>query len=117
MTDHLPECPRSSIPDKYADAAAKIGIHAGDCICEPLRACEQRVRREDDDYAYVAAQAEADGRRRDWNFGRLHVIRRSYTEPQQYGWLLWGIDRPYSTTLDVWFKQTLWTFRIGKPWE
>ena len=72
---------------------------------------------EDDDYAYVAAQAEADGRRRDWNFGRLHVIRRSYTEPQQYGWLLWGIDRPYSTTLDVWFKQTLWTFRIGKPWE
>jgi len=43
MTDHLPECPRSSIPDKYADAAAKIGIHAGDCICEPLRACEQRV--------------------------------------------------------------------------
>lgn len=43
MSSHLPECPRSSIPDKYADAAAKIGIHAGDCICSALRACEQRV--------------------------------------------------------------------------
>ena len=37
------------------------------CICTELRACEQRVRLEDDDYAYVAAQAEAEGRRRGWN--------------------------------------------------
>jgi len=37
------------------------------CICEELHACEQRVRLEDDDYAYVAAQAEAEGRRRGWN--------------------------------------------------
>ena len=36
------------------------------CICDRLRACEQRVRMEDDDYAYVSAQAEADGRRRGW---------------------------------------------------
>jgi len=34
--------------------------------CEMLRACEERVRLEDHDYAYVAAQAEADGRRRGW---------------------------------------------------
>lgn len=37
------------------------------CICDELRACEQRVRMEDDDYAYVAAQAEADGRWRGWD--------------------------------------------------
>ena len=40
---HLPECPRFVIPDKYADAAKKIGIHAGDCICEQLKTCESRV--------------------------------------------------------------------------
>lgn len=55
MTDHLPEC-----PDQHSS-------HDGTCICDRLRACEQRVRLEDDDYAYVAAQAEADGRRRGWN--------------------------------------------------
>ena len=54
MTDHLPECP-------WADRG-----YAFPCICDRLRACEQRVRMEDDDYAYVAAQAEADGRWRGW---------------------------------------------------
>ena len=55
---HLPECSKSIIPDFYNERWV--------CICAPLRACEQRVRMEDDDYAYVAAQAEADGRRRGW---------------------------------------------------
>ena len=91
MTDHLPECPRSSIPDKYADAAAKIGIHAGDCICEPLRACEQRVRREDDDYAYVAAQAEADGRRHGWNEA-LDAALEAVAETQRWHEFSWGMD-------------------------
>ena len=53
---HLPECLNDD--DTY-------GLR-GLCICDELRACEQRVRMEDDDYAYVAAQAEADGRRRGW---------------------------------------------------
>lgn len=56
MTDHLPECRAHDIP----------GWTVGDCICAELRACEQRVRMEDDDYAYVAAQADADGRWRGW---------------------------------------------------
>ena len=67
MSDHLPECPRRVIPDRYAEKARAIGVYAGDCICSALRACEQRVRMEDDDYSYVAVQAEADGRRRGWN--------------------------------------------------
>lgn len=37
------------------------------CICAQLRKCEERMRMENDDYAYVAAQAEAEGRRRGWN--------------------------------------------------
>ena len=43
MSDHLPECPRRVIPDRYAEKARAIGIYAGDCICSALRACEQRV--------------------------------------------------------------------------
>lgn len=50
--DHLPECGVTAYPI---------------CICDRLRACEQRVRTEDDDYAYIAAQAEAEGRMRGWN--------------------------------------------------
>ena len=57
MSDHLPECLHDD--DTY-------GLR-GLCICDELRACEQRVRMEDDDYAYVAAQSEADGRRRGWS--------------------------------------------------
>ena len=57
MSDHLPECLHDD--DTY-------GLR-GLCICEELRACEQRIRLADDDYAYVAGQAEADGRRRGWN--------------------------------------------------
>ena len=61
---HLPECP---VPEMQAGHGP---LHPDDaqanCICDRLRACEQRVRMEDDDYAYVSAQAEADGRRRGW---------------------------------------------------
>lgn len=56
---HLPDC------DDYAFSGA--GFHPNCeriCICRQVRRIEQRVRMEDDDYAYVAAQAEADGRRR-----------------------------------------------------
>lgn len=60
MSKHLPECEALDLLDKWSE---KFGL----CICAALRACEQRVRMEDDDYAYVAAQAEADGRRRGWN--------------------------------------------------
>ena len=59
MTDHLPECPHSN--------SRTVTFYGGYCVCPLLRACEQRVRLEDDDYAYVAAQAEADGRRRGWS--------------------------------------------------
>lgn len=55
-TRHLPECPSTS-PDPLA----------ADCCCARLHAVERRVRMEDDDYAYVAVQAEAGGRRRGWN--------------------------------------------------
>ena len=66
MTDHLPECPQlTEKPDWYCCEDCDPGVW-DDCICDRLRACEQRVRMEDDDYAYVAAQAEADGRRRGW---------------------------------------------------
>lgn len=54
--------------------------------------------------------------RRDWHIGRLHIIRRDYTEPPQYGWLLWGTSHPYRTTFDVWIKQTLWTFTTESGW-
>ena len=57
MTDHLPECLNDD--DTYGWRRW--------CICDELRACEQRIRLADDDYAYVAGQAEADGRRRGWN--------------------------------------------------
>ena len=59
MSNHLPECPHS-------EPALSPGFLVM-CICVRLRACEQRIRLADDDYAYVAGQAEADGRRRGWN--------------------------------------------------
>ena len=62
MSDHLPECPTTTDPHGLDDGYAC----PCECQCEILRACEQRVRMEDDDYAYVAAQAEADGRWRGW---------------------------------------------------
>ena len=63
---HLPECPQiTGKPDWYCCEDCDPGVW-DDCICDRLRACEQRVRMEDDDYAYVAAQAEADGRWRGW---------------------------------------------------
>lgn len=48
--------------------------------------------------------------RSDWLIGRLHIIRRGHDQPPQYGFLLWGFKRRESITLDVWFRQTLWTF-------
>lgn len=67
---HLPECP-------WADRG-----YAFPCICDRLRSCEQRVLLEDDDYAYVAAQAEAEGRRRGWNealeTARERIMRLPY---------------------------------------
>lgn len=55
--DHLPEC------ECYGRNHGECAL----CVCDRLLACEQRVRMEDDDYAYVAAQAEADGRWRGWD--------------------------------------------------
>ena len=69
---HLPECPMSALPRPTFDYVTttwpdgEVKEVKWECVCPLLRACEQRVRMEDDDYAYVAAQAEADGRRRGW---------------------------------------------------
>lgn len=49
--------------------------------------------------------------RRDWHTGRLHVIRRNYGRPPLYGWMWWN------GTLDVWVRQTLWTFRTYRRYE
>ncbi len=69
MSDHLPECPLASDckHDYYDEPPIQCANCGEECFCDRLRACEQRVRLENDDYAYVAAQAEADGRRRGWN--------------------------------------------------
>ena len=76
MTDHLPECHTSMIPDFHNERWI--------CICDQLRACEQRVRLEDDDYSYVAAQAEAYGRRRGWNEA-LDAAREAVAVLRTYG--------------------------------
>lgn len=60
MTDHLPECVELNAFD------SQYG-YTTSCKCERLRVYAAKVRMEDDDYAYVAAQAEADGRRRGWD--------------------------------------------------
>ena len=72
MNKHLPECGYS--PGQPGFGGINSGIPStqpylapSPCICDRLRACEQRIRLADDDYAYVAGQAEADGRRRGWN--------------------------------------------------
>ena len=65
---HLPECfmaARLGV-DTYAPDVLAQMKRAG-CICDRLRACEERVRLEDDDYAYVAAQSESEGRWRGWS--------------------------------------------------
>lgn len=62
IAEHLPECPVMNGAVCPHDPRCNC-----QCMCKMLRACEQRVRLEDDDYAYVAAQAETDGRRRGWN--------------------------------------------------
>ena len=78
MTDHLPECWCAARCPKYVGATCPCR----DCICDELRACEQRVRLEDDDYAYVTAQAEAEGRMRGWNealdTARERIMRLPY---------------------------------------
>lgn len=46
MTDHLPECPEiNEKPDWYCCEDCDPGPW-DDCICDWLRACEQRVREE-----------------------------------------------------------------------
>jgi len=68
--DHAPECDVAIWLERAIETDAPRWLGVPDdvaCQCQKLRACEQRVRMEDDDYAYVAAQAEADGRRRGWN--------------------------------------------------
>ena len=72
MTEHLPECWAKHESDPKAW-----------CICDELRACEQRVRMEDDDYAYVAAQAEADGRMRGW-VEALDAARKAVSALPEY---------------------------------
>jgi|Laugrefa1bdmlbdn_1035148.scaffolds.fasta_scaffold39888_2 hypothetical protein len=79
MSSHLPEC------DCYGRNHGECALCNGECvlcICNRLRSCEQRVREENDDYAYVAAQAEADGRRRGWNealeTARERIMRLPY---------------------------------------
>lgn len=53
--------------------------------------------------------------RRDWNIGRLHIIKRGYKDPPQWGCLLWGGQNVGGMTFDVWMRQTLWTVHwIGK---
>ena len=68
LMDHLPECP-APLCDYFDPKGKCMGYEDCEhlCCCAALRACEQRVRMEDDDYAYVSAQAEADGRRRGWS--------------------------------------------------
>ena len=58
--EHLPECGVTRYPI---------------CICDRLRACEQRVRLEDDDYAYVAAQS-----------GMNDLQNRSHMRLFMHGW-------------------------------
>ena len=94
MKEHLPEC-RSHItgavyPNRDDVPWDEIGDTKHCWLCDILRACEQRVRLEDDDYSYVAAQAEAYGRRRGWNEALdaaeaavlgVSVYRWPYSEP------------------------------------
>jgi hypothetical protein len=47
--------------------------------------------------------------REDYYFGPMHVIVRGHLQGPQYGFITWSIDRRH--TLDVWFGQTLLTFR------
>ena len=48
--------------------------------------------------------------RREWAVWRIHIIRRSYRDPQ-YGMMLWGWHNNSRVTFDVWVHTTLWTFR------
>jgi hypothetical protein len=50
-------------------------------------------------------------RRKDYYFWRLHLIVRGYTDEPQYGILMWRCLKRDPWTLDIWFGQTLYTFR------
>ena len=58
MTDHLPECHTSMIPDFHNERWI--------CICPALRACEERVREE-----WYEAQSEA------WDQGYMYGLRKA----------------------------------------
>ena len=49
--------------------------------------------------------------RKDLYVGPLHIIMRGYREGPQYGTLFWGRE-VRNPTLDIWIKQTLFTFRL-----
>lgn len=49
--------------------------------------------------------------RKDLYLGPIHIIIRGYNGDPQYGALLWGKEIG-SPTIDVWIKQTLFTFRL-----
>lgn len=60
MTEHKPECPMSD--EQWPKHPLEVCEY-----CDMISACEQRVlMSSEDDCAYMAAQAEADGRRRGW---------------------------------------------------
>ena len=46
MTEHLPECTYVSYCDCYKDGSGFHSCNSQPCICERLRACEQRVAEE-----------------------------------------------------------------------
>lgn len=55
MSDHLPECYKEGSTDS--------------CICDELRACEQRVR--EDERAACIAAIQADGLGAEWRVERI----------------------------------------------
>lgn len=49
--------------------------------------------------------------RKDYYFGRLHLIVRGYRDSPQYGILMWRAFKSEPWTIDIWIRQTLYTFR------
>ena len=55
MTNHLPECPTEVVYDITSSPLVMTIYDELHCICDRLRACEQRVREEERGGAPVAA--------------------------------------------------------------